>query len=50
MDRVIGRLARTARFLVTETLEPDNNRAVHMRDAQAGMASVLDRLTTTGDG
>ncbi len=50
MDRVIGRLARTARFLVTETLEPDNNRAQYMRQAQAGMATVLDRLTTTGDG
>lgn len=50
MDRVIGRLARTARFLVTETLEPDNNRAQYMREAQAGMASVLERLTTSSDG
>jgi hypothetical protein len=48
MDRVIGRLARTARFLVTETLEPDNNRAQNMRDAQAGMSSVLERLTSGG--
>jgi hypothetical protein len=50
MERVIARLARTARFLVTETLEPDNNRAAYMRQAQAGMTSVLERLTTTGDG
>jgi hypothetical protein len=48
MERVIGRLARTARFLVTETLEPDNNRAKNMRDAQAGMSSVLERLTSGG--
>jgi sugar phosphate isomerase/epimerase len=45
MDRVIGRLARSARFLVTETLEPDNDRAAHMRDAQLGMAEVLRRLS-----
>ncbi len=45
MERVIGRLARTARFLVTETLEPDNDNAVYMREAQSGMASVLSRLT-----
>jgi len=50
MERVIGRLARTARFLITETLEPDNNRAVYMREAQAGMTSVIERLTTTDDG
>jgi sugar phosphate isomerase/epimerase len=44
MERVIGRLAQTARFLVTETLEPDNDHAVYMREAQTGMASVLSRL------
>ena len=44
MDTVIGRLARTARYLVTETLEPDNDRAVHMREAQDGMESLLRRL------
>ena len=44
MNRVIGRLAQTARFLVTETLEPDNDHAVYMREAQSGMASVLSRL------
>lgn len=47
MDRIIGRLARTARYLVTETLEPDNDRAVYMREAQHGMASVLERLTSS---
>ena len=45
MDHVIGRLAQTARYLVTETLEPDNDQAVYMREAQSGMASVLARLT-----
>lgn len=44
MDPLIARLARTARYLVTETLEPDNDRALYMREAQSGMASVLERL------
>jgi hypothetical protein len=44
MERVIGRLARTARYLITETLEPDNDRAVYMREAQTGMAAVLERV------
>ncbi|HZT07383.1 MAG TPA: TIM barrel protein [Chloroflexota bacterium] len=44
MSRVIGRLARCARFLVTETLEADNDRAIYMRAAQRGMASVLSQL------
>jgi len=44
MERVIGRLARTARYLVTETLEPDNDRAVYMREAQRGMTELRDRL------
>ncbi|MSQ24541.1 MAG: sugar phosphate isomerase/epimerase [Chloroflexi bacterium] len=47
MQRVIGRLARTARFLVTETLEPDNDVAEYMREAQEGMASVLESLSET---
>jgi sugar phosphate isomerase/epimerase len=46
MDHVIARLARTARYLVTETLEPDNDEAVYMREAQSGMASVLARLSS----
>jgi hypothetical protein len=45
MDHVMARLARTARYLVTETLEPDNDQAVYMREAQSGMASLLARLT-----
>ena len=44
MQRVIGRLARTVRFLVTETLEPDNDHAIYMREAQAGMENVLESL------
>jgi len=48
MDHVIGRLARTARYLVTETLEPNNDEAVYMREAQTGMEAVLQRLTSAG--
>jgi sugar phosphate isomerase/epimerase len=47
MERVIARLAVTARYLVTETLEPDNDRAVYMREAQSGMRAVLDRLAAS---
>jgi sugar phosphate isomerase/epimerase len=47
MERLIGRLARTARYLVTETLEPDNDRAIYMREAQTGMAEVLRRVRST---
>jgi hypothetical protein len=45
MDHIIGRLARTARYLVTETLEPNNDDAVYMREAQTGMEAVLARLS-----
>ena len=44
MQRVVERLAKTARFLVTETLEPDNDHAGFMRQAQEGIASVLQSL------
>ncbi|MBM2810228.1 MAG: Sugar phosphate isomerase/epimerase [Chloroflexi bacterium] len=44
MERVISRLARIARYLITETLEPDNDRAVYMREAQLGMTAVIERL------
>lgn len=50
MGRVIGRLARAARFLVTETIEPDNDRAEHMREAQQGIASVLHTLAEAAAG
>jgi sugar phosphate isomerase/epimerase len=45
MNRVIGRLARTARYLVTETIEPDNDKADLMREAQQGMESVIERIS-----
>jgi sugar phosphate isomerase/epimerase len=48
MDSIIGRLAATARFLITETLEPDNDHAVHMREAQYGMEALL-RSMAAGD-
>ncbi|MBX5489981.1 MAG: hypothetical protein IRZ14_02395 [Chloroflexi bacterium] len=41
LDPLIVRLARHARFLVTETLEPDHERAVRMREAQARMTAAL---------
>jgi sugar phosphate isomerase/epimerase len=46
LDPLMGRLARLARFLVTETLEPDHDRAVLMRDAQARLHAVVDRDAT----
>jgi sugar phosphate isomerase/epimerase len=47
MERVIGRLATSCRFLITETLEPDNDHAIYMRRAQQGMHEVRDRLGTS---
>jgi sugar phosphate isomerase/epimerase len=44
LDRLVARLARQARYLVTETLEPDPERAVFMREAQARMAAVVNQL------
>jgi hypothetical protein len=41
---LIARLARVARYLVTETLEPDHDDAVYMRQAQARMAAVVTGL------
>ncbi len=47
LDAIVPRLAATARFIVTETLEPDNDRASHMREAQARIAAVLGRSLAT---
>ena len=41
LDAIVPRLAATARYLVTETLEPDNERAVFMREAQGRIAALL---------
>lgn len=41
MPRAVRRLNQEADYLVTETLEPDPNRAVHMREAQRRIAEVL---------
>lgn len=43
LDAIVPRLAATARYLVTETLEPDNDRAVHMREAWARIGRALAR-------
>jgi sugar phosphate isomerase/epimerase len=45
LDAIMPRLAATARFIVTETLEPDNDRAVFMREAQARIAAALGHAT-----
>ena len=44
MKRVIGRLARVARYLVTETINLDEDHAEYMREAQAGMSAVIKSL------
>ena len=43
LDALLPRLAAATRFIVTETLEPDNDRAVYMREAQARIAAALGR-------
>jgi len=43
LDAIVPRLAERVRYLVIETLEPDHDRAVFMRDAQARMLRVLGR-------
>ncbi len=42
LDPLMARLAGLARYLVTETLEPDHDRAVFMRDAQAHLRQARD--------
>jgi sugar phosphate isomerase/epimerase len=41
LDALMPRLAAATRFIVTETLEPDNDRAMLMRDAQRRIAAIL---------
>ncbi len=41
LDQVMPALANAAQFIVTETLEPDHDRAVFMREAQARISAVL---------
>lgn len=48
MDQVVRALCRRARYLVTETLEPDPARAVYMRDAQRRLARVLAQERPNG--
>jgi sugar phosphate isomerase/epimerase len=43
LDGLVPTLAARARYLVTETLEPDPDRAIFMRDAQARMLARLGR-------
>lgn len=50
LDALLPRLAATARYIVTETLEPDNDRAVYMREAQARIAAALGRPPTAARG
>lgn len=41
LDQIVPRLAATARFLVTETLEPDPDHAVYMRDASTRITAAM---------
>lgn len=41
LDALVPQLAATARYLVTETLEPDHDRAVYMREAQARIVAMV---------
>jgi hypothetical protein len=43
LDALLPKLAARACYLVAETLEADNNRALNMRDAQRRMLRVLGR-------
>jgi sugar phosphate isomerase/epimerase len=43
LDPLMRRLSQRVRYLVTETLEPDNDHAVYMREAQARIGAALDR-------
>lgn len=42
LDWAAGRLRDVARYLVTETIEPDPNRATFMREAQERMKAAID--------
>ncbi len=44
LDALLPALAARARFLVTEPLEADNDRAIFMRDAQVRMLRALGRV------
>ena len=44
LDALAVRLARSVRYLVTETIEPDPDRAVWMREAQRRLKAALDRV------
>jgi hypothetical protein len=44
LDPLIARLAGLARYLITETLEPDHDEARFMRQAQAQMQQARDAV------
>jgi hypothetical protein len=41
LDAIVPRLATIASYLVTETLEPDHDRAVYMRDAYGQIKAAV---------
>ena len=43
LDAVVAPLLATARFVVTETLEADPNRAIHMREVQSAIRALEQR-------
>lgn len=44
LDALAVRLSRSVRYLVTETIEPDADRAIHMREAQRRLEAALRTL------
>ncbi|MBI2942402.1 MAG: hypothetical protein HYY04_18390 [Chloroflexi bacterium] len=48
LDPIVARLLGTARFIVTETLEPDPDDAVHMREVQAAIRELPRRMARGG--
>jgi sugar phosphate isomerase/epimerase len=45
LDRLAARLSRLARYLITETIEPDHDQAVYMRDAQSRLVAARAQST-----
>ncbi|MBI2863187.1 MAG: hypothetical protein HYX94_01310 [Chloroflexi bacterium] len=48
LDQVMASLLPRARFIVTETIEPDPNHAVYMREAQKRILAVRGRIEGRG--
>ncbi len=49
LDALASRLSRSVRYLVTETIEPDPDRAVHMREAQRRLETAVGLPSGEGE-